>query len=149
MQNISIIFLSILLESLPYLLLGSIISAIIERYVTDEMIVKWIPKNKILGSITGVLLGFFIPACDCAIIPVSRKLIQKKVPLNVAVSFMLASPIINPVVLLSTYQAFKNSNPEMIWYRLILGIMISLIIGIILGILQKEDILLEQKENKD
>ncbi|MBQ8132155.1 MAG: permease [Bacilli bacterium] len=149
MQNISIIFLSILLESLPYLLLGSIISAIIERYVTDEMIVKWIPKNKILGSITGVLLGFFIPACDCAIIPVSRKLIQKKVPLNVAVSFMLASPIINPVVLLSTYQAFKNSNPEMIWYRLILGIMISLIIGIILGILQKEDILLEQKENKE
>ena len=146
-QNIAIIFISIFFESLPFLLLGSLISSVIENFVSDDTITKLIPKNVILGSIVGIFLGFFIPACDCAIIPVSRKLIEKKVPLNVAISFMLASPIINPVVLLSTYQAFKNTCPNMIWYRLILGIVIALIIGIIMSIKYKENILLKEKEH--
>ena len=99
-KNISIIFISIFFESLPFLLLGSFISSLIEEYISKEKIAKLIPKNKVLGSIVGVVLGFFIPACDCAVIPISKKLIEKQVPLNVVISFMLASPIINPVVLL-------------------------------------------------
>ena len=134
-KNISIIFTSIFFEALPFLLLGSLISAIIENYVSNETIAKIIPKNKILGSIVGVFLGFFIPACDCAVIPVSKRLLKKKVPVNVAISFMLASPIINPVVLLATYNAFYKSNPEIFWARLGFGIGIALIIGIIMGIL--------------
>lgn len=134
-KNISVIFISIFFESLPFLLLGSVISAIIESYVSDETIAKLIPKNKILGSIVGVFLGFFIPACDCAVIPVSKRLFKKKVPVNVVISFMLASPIINPVVLLSTYKAFYKTNPNIFWSRLFLGIIISLVIGIIMGII--------------
>lgn len=134
-KNISIIFTSIFFESLPFLLLGAIISSIIETYVSNETIAKIIPKNKILGSIVGVFLGFFLPACDCAVIPVSKRLLKKKVPINVAISFMLASPIINPVVLLSTYNAFYRTNPEIFWYRLLFGIVIALLIGIIMGII--------------
>ena len=146
-KNISIIFMSIFFESLPFLLLGSFISAIIETFVSNEAIVKIIPKNKILGSIVGVLLGFFLPACDCAVIPVSKGLLKKKVPLNVAISFMLASPIINPVVLLSTYYAFYKTNPNIFFCRLIFGILVSLIIGIIIGIIfNKQDVV---KDNKD
>lgn len=89
----------------------------------------------------GIFLGFFLPACDCAVIPVSKRLIKKKVPLNVAISFMLASPIINPVVLLSTYYAFYNTNPKIFWLRLILGILVSLIIGIIMGLIFKKDVI--------
>ncbi len=137
-KNISIIFTSIFFESLPFLLLGAIISSIIETYVSNETMAKIIPKNKVLGSIVGVFLGFFLPACDCAVIPVSKRLIKKKVPLNVAVSFMLASPIINPVVLLSTYYAFYRTNPEIFWFRLLFGIVIALIIGIIIGIIFKD-----------
>jgi len=136
-KNISIIFMSIFLESMPFLLLGSIISSVIEVYISNERIAKLIPKNKVLGTLVGVFLGFFIPACDCAVIPIAKRLLKKKVPINVAVSFMLASPIINPVVLLSTYKAFYNINPNMFWYRLILGISISFIIGIIMGLLFK------------
>ena len=55
-KNISIIFISIFFESLPFLLLGSLISAIIETYVSDETIAKIIPKNKVLGSIVGILM---------------------------------------------------------------------------------------------
>ena len=116
-------------------MLGAFISSIIETYVSDETMAKLIPKNKILGSIVGVCLGFFLPACDCAVIPVSKRLIKKKVPINVAVSFMLAYPIINPVVLLSTYNAFYRTNPNIFWYRLFLGIVIALLIGIIMGII--------------
>ena len=134
-KNISIIFTSIFLESLPFLLLGALISSIIEVFISKDTIAKIIPKNKILGSIVGVFLGFFLPACDCAVIPVSKRLLKKKVPINVAVSFMLASPIINPVVLLSTYYAFYNTNPKIFWARIILGILISLLIGTILGII--------------
>ena len=134
-KNISIIFISIFFESLPFLLLGSLISSVIETYVSNETIAKIIPKNKILGSIVGVFLGFFLPACDCAVIPVSKRLLKKKVPINVAISFMLASPIINPVVLLSTYNAFYRTNPEIFWYRLLFGIVIALLIGIIMGII--------------
>ena len=134
-KNISIIFTSIFFESLPFLLLGSLISAIIENYISNETIAKIIPKNKTVGSIVGIFLGFFIPACDCAVIPVSKRLLKKKVPINVAISFMLASPIINPVVLFATYNAFYKNNPELFWYRLAFGIIIALLIGIIMGIL--------------
>lgn len=134
-KDISIIFISIFFESLPFLFLGALISSIIETYVSNETIAKIIPKNKILGSIVGVFLGFFIPACDCAVIPISKRLLKKKVPINVAISFMLASPIINPVVLFSTYSAFYKSNPKIFWYRLLFGIIIALLVGIIMGIL--------------
>jgi len=136
-NNIAIIFMAIFLEALPFLILGSIISAIIERYVSENTITKLIPKNVFLGSIVGIFLGFFIPACDCAVIPISKRLIKKKVPLNVSVSFMLSSPIINPVVLLSTYYAFYKTMPQLFWLRLILGIIVSLVIGIIIGIIFK------------
>ena len=142
-KDIAIIFISIFFESLPFLLLGSLISAIIETFIKDETFEKIIPKNPILGSIIGVFLGFFLPACDCAVIPISKRLIKKKVPINVAISFMLASPIINPVVLLSTYYAFFRNNPEIFYFRLLFGILIALIIGIIMGIIfNKKDVTL-------
>ena len=148
-KNISIIFTSIFFESLPFLLLGAIISSIIETYVSNETMAKIIPKTKVLGSIVGIFMGFFLPACDCAVIPVSKRLLKKKVPINVAVSFMLASPIINPVVLLSTYYAFYKTNPEIFWFRLLFGIIIALIIGIIVGLVFKDKKVINNEVIKD
>lgn len=145
-RNISIIFISIFLESLPFLLLGAIISAIIEHFVSDEVFEKIIPKNIVLASLTGIFMGLFIPACDCAVIPITKRLIKKKVPINVAISFMLSSPIINPVVLLSTYYAFYRVDKSIFFLRLIFGILVSLIVGIIMGILFKKDVI---KNNED
>lgn len=135
MKNIAIVFMSIFFESLPFLLLGAFISALIETFISDETMVKIIPKNKILGSIVGVFLGFFLPACDCAVIPISKRLLKKKVPLNVALAFMLASPIINPVVLLSTYTAFYKTNPNVFWLRFILGIIVAIVVSVIMSII--------------
>lgn len=150
LKDISIIFMSIFFESFPFLLLGALISSIIETFVSNDTMARIIPKNKVLGSIVGICLGFFLPACDCAVIPVAKRLIKKKVPINVAVSFMLASPIINPVVILSTYHAFYKTNPDIFWLRLMLGILISLVIGIILGILfNKKDVIINNEDSDE
>lgn len=147
-HNIAIIFISIFFEALPFLLLGALISSIIERYISNETMAKIIPKNPISGSIVGIIMGFFLPACDCAVIPITKRLIKKKVPINVAVSFMLSSPIINPVVLLSTYYAFYNTNPEIFWERLLLGMLIALGIGIIMGIIfNKKEVIINNGDN--
>ena len=148
-KNISIIFISIFFESLPFLLLGSLISSVIERYVSNDTMAKLIPKNVVLGSFMGIFLGFFLPACDCAVIPVSKRLIKKKVPLNVAISFMLASPIINPVVLLSTYSAFYRTNPQIFWLRLILGIGIAFIIGVVMGLIFKGKVTINNSDENE
>ncbi len=137
MKNISIIFTSIFFEALPFLLFGAVISALIEKYVSNETIAKLIPKNSFLGALVGVVIGFFIPACDCAVIPVAKRLLKKKVPIHTAVTFMLSSPIINPVVLLSTYYAFFQTNQDIFWLRLGLGVAISLTVGLILAFLFK------------
>ena len=138
-KDISVLFISIILEALAFLLLGSLISAFIQEYISDDFFKKVIPKNPVLGSIVGVILGFFIPACDCAVIPIALRLKKKKVPLNVCISFMLASPIINPVAILSVVYAFKSTMPEIIIWRLIGGVIVSIVVGIIISIMYKKD----------
>ena len=153
MRDIAIYFTTIMLEAIPFLLLGALISAIIEEFVSEERISKMIPKNRVLGSLVGIFLGLFIPACDCAVIPIAMRLKKKKVPTNVIVSFMLASPIISPVVLLSTFFAFGETEkmllfglemPKLFVYRTIFGILVALVVGIILDIVCKGSVLKEE-----
>ena len=153
MRDIAIYFTTILLEAIPFLLLGALISAIIEEFVSEERISKMIPKNRVLGSLVGIFLGLFIPACDCAVIPIAMRLKKKKVPTNVIVSFMLASPIISPVVLLSTFFAFGETEkmllfgfeiPKLFVYRTIFGVLVALVVGIILDIICKDAVLKEE-----
>ena len=153
MRDIAIYFTTIMLEAIPFLLLGALISAIIEEFVSEERISKMIPKNRVLGSLVGIFLGLFIPACDCAVIPIAMRLKKKKVPTNVIVSFMLASPIISPVVLLSTFFAFGETEkmllfglemPKLFVYRTIFGILVALVVGIILDIVCKDSVLNEE-----
>ena len=153
MRDIAIYFTTIMLEAIPFLLLGALISAIIEEFVSEERISKMIPKNRVLGSLVGIFLGLFIPACDCAVIPIAVRLKKKKVPTNVIVSFMLASPIISPVVLLSTFFAFGETEkmllfgfemPKLFVYRTIFGVLVALVVGIILDIICKDAVLKEE-----
>ena len=153
MRDIAIYFTTIMLEAIPFLLLGALISAIIEEFVSEERISKMIPKNRVLGSLVGIFLGIFIPACDCAVIPIAMRLKKKKVPTNVIVSFMLASPIISPVVLLSTFFAFGETEkmllfgfemPKLFVYRTIFGVVVALVVGIILDIICKDAVLKEE-----
>jgi hypothetical protein len=131
------IFISILIESLPFILLAVIASALIQMFVTDEMLTKIIPKNRFLSVLSASTLGAIFPACECGIIPIARRLMAKGVPLHAAVAFMLTGPVINPVVLFSTYVAFGNSW-KMVLYRGGLSFIVAFIVGLILSYQFKE-----------
>ena len=115
--NFKIILLSIVIEALPFVLLSVIVSAILHNFVTEDMIGRIIPQNKLFSIVPATLLGILFPVCDCGMVPIVRRLVMKGVPLHTAVAFMLAAPIINPVVAAATSFAFRT-NPNMVIFRL-------------------------------
>ncbi|RKL67670.1 hypothetical protein CR203_09995 [Salipaludibacillus neizhouensis] len=131
MINVNTIFLSIIIEAIPFILLGVIISALIQIYVSAETIQRFLPKNALLALFPAAMLGAIIPLCECAIVPVVRRLIKKGMPLHVGIVFLVAAPILNPVVFASTYFAFRN-NPTILYSRMGLAFVLSIIIGAIL-----------------
>lgn len=132
LSNFSTVFLSIILEGFPFIIIGALVSSIIQVFVSEELIGKLIPRNKFLGLLCTAIMGLVFPVCECAIIPIARRLIKKGVPLNMAVTFMLSVPIINPVVLMSTYYAFLG-QPMMVLVRAGLGVTSAIIIGFLIG----------------
>lgn len=135
-DNFTIIFMSILLEAMPFVLLGAMIAAAIQLFVTEEQIQKWIPKNKALAFLTVASVGIIFPVCECAIIPIMRKLVKKGMPIDLAITLMLAVPIMNPVVLLSTYYAFQG-DWSVVVLRGLLGMTGAIAIGYLSGKLGK------------
>jgi uncharacterized protein len=131
------IFISILIEALPFILLGVLISGIIQIFVTEEMMARIIPKNKILAVFSAAFIGALFPACECGIVPITRRLMAKGVPLYAAIPFMLTGPVINPIVLFSTYIAFGN-NWDMVVYRGGIALLVALIVGGLLSIQFKD-----------
>lgn len=131
------IFISILIEALPFVLIGVFISGFIQMFVTEDMVAKWMPKNRFLSVLMATFLGMMFPGCECGIVPIVRRLIGKGVPPYAGIAFMLTGPIINPVVLFATYVAF-GSSMHMVWYRSIVAIIVAIIVGIILSFMFKE-----------
>lgn len=138
-EKIIVNFIVMILEGLPFLLIGAIASAIIQLFISEDRIKKIIPKNNFLAMLIASLLGIFMPICECAIIPVTRSLIQKKVPLKIAVIFMLSVPIVNPIVTLSTYYAF--SDIRILLIRLIGGMISAIAIGVLIDKTSKGNVL--------
>ena len=104
-------FLSILFEGAPYILLGTIISGFIDAYLPSNMMDRLLPRNRYGAIALSGLLGVVFPVCECAIVPVIRRLVKKGLPVSCAITYMLAAPIVNPVVALSTYSAFAGNDP--------------------------------------
>jgi len=142
------IFTSIVLEAIPFIIIGSFISAIIQIFISEEIIAKLIPDVNILGYFGAALIGLIFPVCECAIIPITRRLIKKGVPIGFGVTFMLAVPIINPVVIMSTYYAFYDKQ-SMVVIRIVGGFVAAILIGIIVNALEenKHAIILDSVEN--
>ncbi len=130
------IFISILIEALPFVLIGVFISGLIQMFVTDEMVARMMPKNRILAVLLAVVLGAIFPGCECGIVPIVRRLIGKGVPLYAGIAFMLTGPIINPVVFFATYVAFGNSL-KMAILRSVVAIIVAAVVGIVLSFLFK------------
>ncbi len=130
-------FLSVLFEGLPFLLLGSLISGVVDVFLPADTLARVFPKNAALAIPLSALLGI-IPVCECGSVVVIRRFIRKGLPLPCAITYMLAAPIVNPLVAMSTFIAFRGQNPlQMLGYRLSLGYLIAVGAGFIVLLLRK------------
>ncbi|HWB57885.1 MAG TPA: permease [Chthoniobacteraceae bacterium] len=141
LQDISYTFLGILFEGIPFLLLGSLVSGLIDAFVPSETLAKILPKNSALAICLSGLLGGIFPMCECGSVIVVRRFIKKGLPISAAVTYMLASPLVNPIVAFSTYMAFRGrggplgggQSPLMIMgWRLTLGFLLATAVGFII-----------------
>lgn len=128
-KRLLVVFLGILLQAVPFLILGTLLSSAIQLFVSGELIRRIFPRRFGPGTLAALLAGFCLPVCDCASIPVFRGLLRKGVPVSTAAIFLTASPIINPVALLSTYYAF-NGDSRVVFARAALGIVAAVMIGL-------------------
>ncbi|WP_019534415.1 permease [Paenibacillus ginsengihumi] len=128
LQNFKTLFLSIILEAFPFVLLGVLVSALLQMFVSEQTLRRLMPKNPLLGIGFACVAGLIFPLCECGMIPVIRRLMRKGMPVYIAVVFILVGPIINPVVFASTFMAFR-SRPEIAYSRMALAFIVAFAIG--------------------
>ncbi|HLO89486.1 MAG TPA: permease [Nostocaceae cyanobacterium] len=129
------LFLSLLVEAMPFLLLGVLFSSVLLFLIDERQLVKIMPKNPLLGALFGSLIGFLFPVCECGNVPVARRLLMQGVPTPVAIGFLLAAPTINPIVIWSTWTAFRD-QPEIVVLRVVLSLLIATIVGFVFSFQQ-------------
>ncbi|MGQ9838296.1 MAG: permease [Cyanobacteriota bacterium] len=130
------LFLSIVVQAMPFLLFGVFLSGLLAVFVDGAQLARFLPKGKLGSAIAGGALGFFFPVCECGNLPVARQLVIKGIPPHVAVAFLLAAPVFNPVVIFSTWIAFRTM-PKIVVYRVLFSFAIAVAVGLIFS-LQKD-----------
>jgi len=123
------VFLGIILQAVPFLTVGVLISSAIQIFIPKNITDYKFPKSTGAAMMCCILSGFFLPVCDCASVPVFHSLVKKGVPLPAAIAFLTAAPVVNPVSIMSTYYAFNRSFYIAI-IRVGIGILSSILIGI-------------------
>ena len=132
LSSFSYAFLSILLEGLPFLLLGTIISGLIDQFLPARLMTRMLPRNPYGGALVSGLLGLIFPMCECGVVPIIRRLMAKGLPPSNAITYMLSAPIVNPIVAISTYAAFRGQSPlEVTLLRLGLGYGVAVAVGMV------------------
>lgn len=123
------IFFGIIIEALPFVILGVIVSILIQRFVTPARLKKFLPRSPLLAFPVVSLLGMVFPVCECGNQPVARQLMRQGMRPSHAITFLLGAPILNPVVMVSTVVAFKFT-PELVAARFIVGFLVAVLVGL-------------------
>ncbi len=141
-QDFALAFLSILFEGAPFILLGTLISGFIDVYLPAGTMDRFLPKNRNLAVIVAGLMGAVFPVCECAVVPVIRRLVKKGLPMSCGLTYMLAAPIVNPITALSTWKAFQGQGPMLMTSsRLLIGFLMAVAVGLIVSRLPMASVL--------
>ncbi len=139
-QTFVTIFLGIFIEAAPFLLVGSIVSGFIAIFVDQSLLDRFLPKRAVPAALAGAGLGLLFPVCECGVVPVTRRLYGKGLPMSIGVAFLLAAPVVNPVVMVSTYAAFGWG--PLLWGRVVFSFVVAAIVGLIFHVARPQEILL-------
>lgn len=119
LQDFVTLTLSVIVESMPFVLLGIVLSIVVQVWLPDGFFAAWLPRSPFARRAVISLLGVFLPVCECGNVPLARGLVVKGFTVAESMTFLVAAPIVNPITIITTYQAFGWSD----------GILISRILG--------------------
>jgi uncharacterized membrane protein YraQ (UPF0718 family) len=133
-------FSSVLWEALPFIVLGALVAGVLEELLPQQLLTRVLPKAFVPSVLIGGALGLVFPMCECGIVVVMRRLLRKGLPLSCCIAYMLAGPIVNGVVIFSTWVAFKDHKigPEMVGLRIGFGFCVAIITGFVVHYLHKK-----------
>ena len=123
------VFLGIFVEAVPYLLLGTFASGLVEVFMDRDAMSRWVSNRPGAAAISGAFMGMVFPVCECGVIPLTRRLFKKGLPLSAGISFLLAAPVLNPIVIISTASAFGWG--EMLLWRFVISLVIAVTVGLV------------------
>lgn len=131
LPDVTLSFFAIILEGAPFLLLGAVASGLVDLFLPPQLLRRFLPKSKAKGVLASIAAGFFFPLCECGAMPVISRLVRKGIPTSIATTYLLATPLLNPLTLLSTWLAFRSQDPWlMVGLRLGFGVIVVFFIGI-------------------
>ena len=120
--------LSVLIEALPFVILGVILSIVVQVWLPADVIHRWLPKRAWARRAVLSLLGMLVPVCECGNVPFARGLMMRGLAPAEALTFLIAAPIVNPIVILTTHAAFGWDGGILV-ARLVGGYLIANLIG--------------------
>lgn len=124
------VFIAISVQAMPFLVLGVMLSALIGSVVSPTALVRWLPKNRVAAVAVAGGAGVALPGCECGAVPIAGRLIGGGVPAAAALTFLLAAPAINPIVLVATATAFPG-QPELVLARFLASLATAIIMGLL------------------
>ncbi|MFC5634057.1 permease [Streptomyces bullii] len=122
------VFTAITVQAVPFLLLGTVVSAAIGAFVPERVLTRLLPRNQALAVPVAGAAGMVLPGCECASVPVAGSLMRRGVAPAAALAFLLSAPAINPVVLVATSVAFPG-QPRMVLGRLVASLAAAVVMG--------------------
>ena len=128
LQDFITLSTSVLIESMPFVILGIILSVVVQVWLPPRVITRWLPKQGLLRRLYVSCFGVFLPVCECGNVPLARGLVARGFTPAEALTFLLAAPILNPITLITTHQAF-SSDTRILIARAVGALLIANIIG--------------------
>lgn len=143
-QDFVTLFLSIIIEAFPFVVLGILISIFVDLFVSTKIFKRILSKNKVISNLQISFFGAFMPVCECGNVPVARRFIMKGFSVPQTVTFLLAAPIINPITIYSTLAAF-GWDSNVVGVRVIAAIVIANVTGLLFyRFKKKKDVLSDE-----
>ncbi|WP_442928226.1 permease [Microbacterium sp. USHLN186] len=136
--------LSVLIEALPWVILGVVLSIVVQVWLPADAVQRWLPRNAWARRGVLSLLGMFVPVCECGNVPFARGLMMRGLAPAEAMTFLIAAPIVNPIVILTTHAAFGWDGGVLV-ARLVGGFVIANLIGWIHSLRRDQQALLTER----
>lgn len=140
LQDFITLTLSVIVEAVPFLILGIIISALIRYFLSSKDAFKMLPKNAFLRRIMLSMIGLILPVCECGNVPIARSLMANGLKPADVISFLFAAPILNPITIISTMTAF-SFDTRMVWWRIIFALIIVQITAFIVSFFKEDSVI--------